>query len=237
MKRLWRPDEADRSGVDEASGSASWADRGPGPWAIALLGVVAFTGVAALGSMLVGQFANAAAAAAVGRQAAGVAAVITDAVESVQRERGLAELVVADGGRGLSSRSTRSRSSRPTQTLERSERSVQAFGGTPTTLGEPAPAGASAGRRRWRSDLRSVFGHRRDAHLATLRSHRVGARPGGLPPVVRRSFDWSARSRRSVSDGEWLVPPPIRGAHQDLRQTSRLPPPWPSARSWPPPRS
>lgn len=83
--------------------------------------------------MLVSQFANAAAAAEVGRQAAGVATAITAAVESVQRERGLAELVIADGG-GPFLQDHRESLVGTDETLERSSRSMQAFGGTPTAL-------------------------------------------------------------------------------------------------------
>jgi hypothetical protein len=133
MNRPWRPDAAKQSMVDGAAPSASWADRGPGPWAIALLGVVAFSGVVALGSMLVSQFAGEASSAEVGRQAAGVAGSVTDALESVQRERGLAELVIADDDGDFLEEYQESKIETDAD-LERSERSMQALGGTHTTV-------------------------------------------------------------------------------------------------------
>jgi serine phosphatase RsbU (regulator of sigma subunit) len=95
MKLAMGPAEP-RSGTSGSSGGrrdrGRFTDPRPGPWAIALLGVLALVGVTVLGAMLTAEFDRDAGAAALAQDGATLAATLIVAIDRVQIERGLAEL-------------------------------------------------------------------------------------------------------------------------------------------------
>ncbi|MGF1665398.1 MAG: SpoIIE family protein phosphatase [Acidimicrobiia bacterium] len=221
MNRPWRPGAAIRSGVDGAAPSASWADRGPGPWAIALLGVLAFSGVVALGSMLVSQFAGTAASAEVGRQAASVATAVTDALERVQRERGLAQLVMAEGD-GLFLEEYRQSIADTDAALDRLERSLAALGATQTNLtGRLQQAREQAGLRG--DQTFDLYSDIVETLLSQLTEVTVSA-PDPEGAASRSAVVRLVRAVEALGQRRGMVGAAIRSGQldQDLRQTSRL---------------
>jgi hypothetical protein len=221
MTRPVRPDAAKRPTLDGATPPASWADRGPGPWAIALLGVLAFSGVVALGSMLVSQFAEVARAAEVGRQAASAATTAIGAIENVQRERGLAELVIADGNGGFAEEYHQSMAETDIA-LDRAERSLAALGATHTTLG---------GRLQRARDQADVGGDQTfdlyseivDTLISQL-SELTAWAPDPEGAASRSAVARLVRAEEALGQRRGMVGAAIRsgGLDQELRQTSRF---------------